>query len=194
MFTGIVEQIGTVEAKDSRLISVRSSYSDLALGESVAVSGVCLSVTKVGDGVFSADVSEETASRTSLSLLQPGDRVNLERALLAGSRLGGHFVQGHIDGVGEVESVVRLEGSTEMAIKAPVHLMRYVAEKGSVSIDGVSLTVVSVSADTFSVSLVPITLEATTLGSLDVGSRVNLETDILAKYVESIINVKGKEG
>ncbi|HVE77189.1 MAG TPA: riboflavin synthase [Actinomycetota bacterium] len=187
MFTGLVEQVGIVDACDSSSISIRSRYADLTTGESICVAGVCLSVVTSEGDRFTADVSEETLSRSTLGLLQPGDGVNLERSLLAGARMGGHFVQGHVDGVAEVESVVVLDGSNEVSITAPAHLMRYIAEKGSISVDGVSLTVVSVTPSSFSVSLVPITLETTTLGKLDVGIRVNLETDVLAKYVESII-------
>jgi len=194
MFTGIVEELGEVVAvedrgQDARLV-VRGALvsSDAHPGDSIAVDGVCLTVSELaGDGTFAADVMPESLRRTSLGSLVVGARVNLERALAVGGRYGGHVVQGHVDGVGRV---LRREPGPrwdEVEIGIPPGLARYVAEKGSIAVSGVSLTVTHVSDDAFGVSLIPTTLAHTTLGTLAVGAPVNLEVDVLAKYAERLL-------
>jgi len=198
MFTGIVEEIGTVEmlevaGQDARL-RVRGPLvvSDARLGDSIAVSGVCLTVTELpGDGTFVADVMPETLRRTALGDLDVASTVNLERALQVGGRYGGHVVQGHVDGVGAVRSRTPGPRWDDVEIELDPSLARYVAEKGSVTVSGVSLTVTHVGDDSFGVSLIPTTLEATTLGALAVGARVNLEVDVLAKYTERLLTTAG---
>jgi riboflavin synthase len=198
MFTGIVEEIGTVEmlevtGQDARL-RVRGPLvvSDARLGDSIAVSGVCLTVTELpGDGSFVADVMPETLRRTALGDLDVAGTVNLERALQVGGRYGGHVVQGHVDGVGTVRSRTPGPRWDDVEIALDPALARYVAEKGSVTVSGVSLTVTHVGDESFGVSLIPTTLEATTLGSLAVGARVNLEVDVLAKYTERLLATAG---
>ena len=193
MFTGIVEEVGTVLAvdrtgQDARL-TLRGPLvtSDTPLGGSIAVDGVCLTVTQVADGTFTVDAMPETMRRTALGDLRPGDTVNLERAVPVTGRLDGHIVQGHVDGVGEV--LERSPGPRwdDVVVSLPEGLARYVAEKGSIAISGVSLTVTSVGPDRFGVSLIPTTLAATTWGRLTVGDRVNLEVDVIAKYVERML-------
>lgn len=201
MFTGIVEELGTVVAleagggaqADARL-RVRGELvtSDAHLGDSIAVSGVCLTVAELpGDGTFVADVMPETLRRSALGALVVGDRVNLERALAVGGRYGGHVVQGHVDGVGVVRSRRPGPRWDDVEIGLDPALARYVAEKGSVAVSGVSLTVTHVGDDVFGVSLIPTTLEVTTLGSLAPGAAVNLEVDVLAKYTERLLATSG---
>jgi riboflavin synthase len=189
MFTGLVETTGRIVAlEDGRLrVEVRPPL-ELAEGDSIAVNGVCLTATTLGDGGgFAADVMGETLRRSSLGGLEPGDPVNLELPLRADGRLGGHIVQGHVDGVGTIESVEE-DGIARMArVTAPEELLRYVVEKGSIAVDGVSLTVGAVDDEGFSISLVPETLERTTLGGLSRGKKVNLEVDLLAKYMEKLV-------
>jgi len=189
VFTGLVQDLGTVTAVDASDDGVRVAVAtglELAEGDSVAVNGVCLTATRVGDGGFRADVMNETLQRSSLAGLEPGSRVNLELPLRAADRLGGHFVQGHVDGVGGVWDF-RDEGfSRVVTIGVPVELMRYVVEKGSITVDGVSLTVSALGDDWLQVSLIPETLERTILGEIGVGQPVNLEVDVLAKYVERL--------
>jgi riboflavin synthase len=189
VFTGLVQDLGTVTAVDASDDGVRLAVAtglELAEGDSVAVNGVCLTATAVGDGGFRADVMNETLQRSSLAGLEPGARVNLELPLRAADRLGGHFVQGHVDGVGGVWDF-RDEGfSRVVTIGVPVELMRYVVEKGSITVDGVSLTVSALGDDWLQVSLIPETLERTILGEIGVGQPVNLEVDVLAKYVERL--------
>jgi len=182
MFTGIVEQVGEVQSAGTRLAVRTPLASELERGDSIAVNGVCLTAVDIGDERFEADVMEETLVRSSLGRLQAGDRVNLELALRVGDRLGGHFVQGHVDATGRIETIDQRDHSRVVRIGAPPDLMRYVVEKGSIAVDGVSLTVVEVDAKGFSVSLIPETLERTTLGSAAEGDPVNLEVDMLAKY------------
>jgi len=196
MFTGIVEEVGEVLAvelldggTDSRL-HVRGPLvsSDAGLGDSIAVSGVCLTVTSLaGDGTFTADVMPETLRHTTLGALEPGSRVNLERSLRADSRLGGHVVQGHVDGVGTVRSRTPGPRWDDVVVELPRDLARLVARKGAITVDGVSLTVTDVGEDWFGVSLIPTTLEVTTLGAAAPGTRVNLETDVLAKYTQRLL-------
>lgn len=160
---------------------------EVAVGDSVAVNGACLTVVTVGDSEVVFEAVPETVSRTTIGRLKPGDAVNLESSLRAGKMIGGHFVQGHVDGIGQVESVRDLGRSSEMRITAPRDILRYVVEKGSIAVDGVSLTVVECDDSGFSVALIPHTLGTTTLGRRKPGDSVNLETDILGKYVEKIV-------
>jgi riboflavin synthase len=185
MFTGIIESTGKVVGKHPQL-EIAAPTGDLTPGESIAVNGVCVTVTSASEESFTADLSEETLERSSLGSLDEGARVNLERPMAAGGRFGGHVVQGHVDGIGRVSGLRRMAGSTEMSIWTSRDLMRYVVEKGSIAVDGVSLTVTSIKADEFSVSLIPHTLEATNLGDRREGDQVNIEVDILAKYVEKL--------
>jgi riboflavin synthase len=182
MFTGIVEQIGEVRSGGARLAVRTPLATELERGDSIAVNGVCLTAVDIDANGFEADVMEETLVRSSLGRLQAGDHVNLELALRVGDRLGGHFVQGHVDSTGRIESIEQREHSRVLRIGAPPELMRFVVEKGSIAVDGVSLTVVDVEPKAFSVSLIPETLERTTLGSVSEGDPVNLEVDMLAKY------------
>ena len=182
MFTGLVEQMGEVQRGGARL-SVRTPLAaELERGDSIAVNGVCLTAVEISDASFEADVMEETLVRSTLGRLTAGEHVNLELALRVGDRLGGHFVQGHVDAAGQVERVEQREHSRVLRIAAPPEILRYVVEKGSIAVDGVSLTVVDVDSRGFSVSLIPETLERTTLGSATEGDPVNLEVDMLAKY------------
>ena len=186
MFTGLVEATGTVRALERNgsgaQLEVDVALDELAPGDSVAVNGVCPTATRAEAGGFAADVVEETLERSSLGGLAHGDRVNLELALRADARLGGHFVQGHVDGTGTVKHL--REG--RLCVGAAPALLRYVVEKGSIAIEGVSLTVAAVDDDGFEVALIPETLERTTLGELGPGAPVNLEVDLLAKYVEKL--------
>ena len=193
MFTGIVEELGEVVARadltDAARLTVRGPLvtSDVAAGDSIAVNGVCLTVVDAEDGCFSADVMQETLRRSALGALTAGSPVNLERAVRLQDRLGGHLVQGHVDGTGSVLAVQPAEHWTVVTFSLPADLARYVVEKGSITVDGVSLTVSAVGHTEFSVSLIPTTLERTTLGSKGVGDPVNLEVDITAKYVEKLL-------
>ena len=193
MFTGIVEERGTVasieQLTNAARVAIRGSVvlSDVRAGDSIAVNGVCLTVVDLGPDYFTADVMEETLKRSSLDAVSAGSEVNLERAARLDSRLGGHLVQGHVDGTGEVLAIEPDAHWTAMRISLPVDLVRYVVEKGSITVDGVSLTVVAVDDEAFSVSLIPTTLAETTLGSRQVGDRVNLEVDAIAKYVERLM-------
>jgi riboflavin synthase len=188
VFTGLVQSTGTVAAlRDGRLAVDAELAAQLAVGDSIAVNGVCLTATAVSAEGFTADVMEETLRRSSLGALAPGAPVNLELALRAADRLGGHFVQGHVDGVGTVRDV-REEGFARViAVEAEPGVLRYLVEKGSIAVDGVSLTVSALEEDAFAVSLIPETLERTTLGRVLPGNEVNLEVDVLAKYVERLI-------
>jgi len=185
VFTGLVQETATVAGLGGGRLRLESQL-ELADGDSVAVNGVCLTATAVGDDGFDADVMPETLQRSSLGGLVPGDRVNVELPLRAGDRLGGHVVQGHVDGTGTVGSVSDEGFARLVRVSAPAELLRYVVEKGSIAVDGVSLTVFDVDDEGFSVSLIPETRERTTLGSAVPGRTVNLEVDILAKYVEKL--------
>ena len=187
MFTGLVEQMGEVRKAGARLSVATPLTAELERGDSIAVNGVCLTAVDIDDGTFEADVMEETLARSALGRLAAGDRVNLELALRVGDRLGGHFVQGHVDATGTVESIEDLAHSRRVRIAAPPDLLRYVVEKGSIAVDGVSLTVADVEGDGFTVSLIPETLERTNLGEAALGRSVNLEVDVLAKYVEKLV-------
>jgi riboflavin synthase len=195
MFTGIVQGVGTVRAIEPRggdvtlvFDTAEVSLADIELGGSIAVSGVCLTATRFDASSFAADVSRETLSLTTLGDQVVGSRVNLEKALRAGQALGGHYVTGHVDGVGELLSRHDDARSVRMEFRVPRELARYVARKGSICIDGVSLTVNGATADRFDVNLVPHTLAVTTLGALQSGHRVNLEVDIIARYVERMMH------
>lgn len=197
MFTGIVEELGEVVGKenlgDAARLVIRGPIvtSDAGHGDSIAVNGVCLTVVDVlADGSFSADVMDETLNRSSLRGVDVGARVNLERAAAINSRLGGHIVQGHVDGTGHVISRTPSEHWTVVRIALPAALSRYVVEKGSITVDGVSLTVSGLGDDWFEVSLIPTTLDLTTLGRSEVGAPVNLEVDVIAKYVERLLAKK----
>ncbi|MGH3646192.1 MAG: riboflavin synthase [Micromonosporaceae bacterium] len=200
MFTGIVEELGAVlertasAAGASLTVSGPLVVSDVKHGDSIAVNGVCLTVREHDPvaGSFVADVMGETLQRTTIGELAAGDPVNLERAATLGTRLGGHLVQGHVDGVGRIAE--RTGGERDdIRIQTPPGLSRYLVEKGSITVDGVSLTVVEVTGDWFSVSLIPTTLQATTLGSRVVGDHVNLEVDVIAKYVERLVQHSDSE-
>ena len=191
MFTGIVEELGEVvevAAGPTTRVTVRGPLvsSDASPGDSIAVSGVCLTVVDVAGGTFAVDVVAETMARSSLDGLAAGDAVNLERAATLATRLGGHLVQGHVDGTG---TLLARGPAGEVRIGVPAGLSRYLVEKGSVAVDGVSLTVVEAGAESFTVALIPTTLAVTTLGRTPVGGRVNLEVDVVAKYVERLLGV-----
>jgi riboflavin synthase len=197
VFTGIVEELGEIVGKEELTDAARFTVkgpvvtSDAGHGDSIAVNGVCLTVVDVlADGAFTADVMQETLNRSSLQRLEVGSRVNLERAASLGSRLGGHLVQGHVDGTGTVASRSPSENWTVVRVAMPTSVARYVVEKGSITVDGVSLTVSGLGEDSdghwFEISLIPTTLELTTLGRSAVGTPVNLEVDVIAKYVERL--------
>jgi len=191
VFTGLVQDKALVAAVERNgggvRLTVETSVAPIARGDSVSVNGVCLTAVETGGGRFSAEVMEETLRRSALAGLSEGDRVNVEPAVAAGAPMGGHIVQGHVDGLGEVEDV-REEGFARVVrIAAPVDILRYVVEKGSIAVDGVSLTVSAVDRGWFEVSLIPETLERTTLGEAATGRKVNLEVDVVAKYVEKLV-------
>jgi riboflavin synthase len=194
VFTGLIADLGTVTAVDATPDGVRLAVAsrlagELAEGDSVAVNGVCLTATSVSADGFAADVMRESLRRSSLAGVAPGGRVNLELPLRATDRLGGHVVQGHVDGVGTVREAGDDGFARVLTIEAPAELLRYVVEKGSIAVDGVSLTVSALQEDGFSVSLIPETLERTNLGAAGPGQTVNLEVDVLAKYVEKLVRV-----
>lgn len=195
MFTGIIEAVGTLSAitrrGDEAHVRIAAGDLDLAgvkIGDSIAVSGVCLTVTARGGNAFEADLSGETLARTTFRRRRAADKVNLEKALALGERLGGHLVSGHVDGIGRVHAREAQGGSAAVTLEAPCALSRYIAEKGSVCVDGVSLTVNHVDGARFAVNLVPHTLEVTTLGGLRAGDEVNLEVDLLARYLERLLS------
>jgi riboflavin synthase len=192
MFTGLVADLGRVTAVDATADGVRLAVEtalapEIAEGDSVAVNGVCLTATAIAGGRFTADVMHETLRRSSLAEVAEGAPVNLELPLRASDRLGGHVVQGHVDGLGTIRAIEEDGFSRVVEIAAPAETLRYVVEKGSIAVDGISLTVASVTADTFSVALIPETLERTNLGAAAPGQPVNLEVDVLAKYVEKLV-------
>lgn len=196
MFTGIVEQIGVVAESATNVSGIRLvisavGLSEMGIGASIAVNGVCLTAVDVDDRTISVDVVPETISRTNVGNLVAGSKVNLERSMLAGGRFDGHVVQGHVDGVGQVEEVESDDGGTLMTISVDDSLLRYVVEKGSITVDGVSLTVADVGQSGLTVALIPHTLEVTTLGLRNKGDTVNLEMDVLAKYVERLMGYRG---
>ena len=194
MFTGIIRELGRVAEVDGEADARRfriegpTTASQLSVGDSVSVDGCCLTATDIEDGHFAVTAVPETLSRTTLGGLAAGDEVNLESATRAGEPLGGHYVQGHVDGVGRVESVEPEEEGARMRISAPPELLRYTVEKGSIAVGGVSLTIAALRDGAFEVALVPHTLEQTTLGRAQPGDAVNIEVDILAKYVEKLVD------
>ena len=193
MFTGIIEETGTVRSITSRsagtaiCIHAEKVLEGTAVGDSIAVNGVCLTVTSLSDGAFTADVMPETVRLTSLARLFPGAKVNLERAMSPSGRLGGHIVSGHVDGCGRVDAIVPDGIAKRVTISLEAPLLKYIARKGSVTLDGVSLTVVAADDRSFAVSLIPQTRSATTLGELRTGSIVNVEVDLLARYIERLL-------
>jgi riboflavin synthase len=198
MFTGIVSELGEVEAVDSstdgaRLRVSAELASELAEGDSVAVSGACLTATSVADGAFEADVMHQTLELTTLGELEPGSSVNLELPLRASDRLGGHVVQGHVDGTGTVSEVSDDGFAKRVRVELPDELLPYVVEHGSIAIEGVSLTIAGLSDEVVEVSLIPETLERTTLGGLEAGDRVNVECDVFARYVQRQLSPLNKE-
>jgi riboflavin synthase len=195
VFTGLISDLGRVSsversADGARLRIEASSAAELHEGDSVAVNGVCLTATEVDGGSFSAEAMNETLSRTSLRALDGGATVNLELPLRAGDRLGGHVVQGHVDGLGTIAARDEDGFAVRVRVQAPDDVLRYVVQKGSIAVDGVSLTVAELDDRSFTVSLIPETLERTNLGSATVGTPVNLEVDVLAKYVEKAVNAR----
>lgn len=199
MFTGIVDQIGVIKSLQkgvcSAVITVEAEalMDDLHIGDSIAVNGVCLTVTAFSQGTFLADVMHETFNRSSLAALRPGSHVNLERAMRADGRFGGHIVAGHVDGIGTIAGIERDDNAIWYRVKAEDAIMRYIVEKGSVAIDGISLTVAKVYEDAFSVSIIPHTAGNTILGEKRVGDVVNLENDIIGKYVEKLLGTEKKD-
>ena len=199
MFTGIVEELGRVASirheGPSAVLNIEAPYvlSDAHIGDSIAVNGVCLTVTSIKGSVFSADCMHETLRRSSLGELRAGSSVNLERAMSAQGRFGGHIVSGHIDGCGTIAKIERDANAVWFTVKASDAIMRYVVEKGSICIDGISLTVAALTKDSLSVSVIPHTMEVTNLGTKAVGSTVNLECDIIGKYVEKLMQPASAE-
>jgi len=197
MFTGLVQALGTVRSVRSagtgRAIWVETDFPELSLGESIAHDGVCLTVEALESRAFQVTAGEETLKRTTLSEYAPGIRVHLERALLPTDRLGGHFVTGHVDGIGRIVRVDRRPGFIEIEVALPAALADFFVEKGSVTLDGVSLTVNHVAGSEFDVNLIPHTLEATTLNELKAGVKVNLEIDLIARYVERMMRAEKEQ-
>ncbi|HFD12540.1 MAG TPA: riboflavin synthase [Crenotrichaceae bacterium] len=199
MFTGIIQSIGGIKSQQLRDGDYRFTIQlgeleeqNIAIGDSIAVSGVCLTVISLENGCFTADVSVETLSRTTLGQLSYGSQVNLELALTPQSRLGGHFVSGHVDGIGQVKSRSGDARSERFVIQSPENIIHYIAEKGSICVEGVSLTVNGVNDDTFDVNIIPHTLAVTTMGGLQVGHQVNLEVDLLARYLERLMSARNQ--
>ena len=199
MFTGIVEEIGTIKGmtkgRHSAILTIAAKkvLEDAHVGDSIAVNGVCLTVTSFGADCFTADVMHETLNRSALSQLRSGSRVNLERAMAADGRFGGHIVSGHIDGTGTIRSYRREENAVRVTIETKPEILRLIVEKGSICIDGISLTVAGVTEDAFSVSIIPHTGEETTLLRHEPGAQVNLENDVVGKYVERLMNFASAE-
>ena len=192
MFTGIVEEIGTVKSVQSKVITIEASkiFDDLHLGDSVAVNGTCLTVSSFDNKIFNADVTQETLNRTNLGSLKKGSKVNLERAMTLIGRFGGHIVSGHIDGVGSIKSMKKDDNAIILTIEVSKHLMKYIVEKGSVAVDGISLTVASLTDNTFSIAVIPHTLKETVLYYKKEGDKVNIENDVIGKYVERLLTFK----
>lgn len=193
MFTGIVEELGKVRAirKSSAgaelIITVSEAMDDLKIGDSIAINGVCLTITSADKKCFQADVMPETLKKTNLGRLAPREKVNLERSLRLSDRVGGHLVSGHIDGLGTISKKLREGRATILSISAPPSVLKYIVRKGSIAVDGVSLTVADISNSTFTVSVIPHTAEGTTLGFKGPGSKVNLEVDLTGKYLEKLV-------
>ncbi|MCR5099848.1 MAG: riboflavin synthase [Butyrivibrio sp.] len=198
MFTGIIEEKGKLIEKQihgnsgSLRIAASKVLEKTKIGDSIAVNGVCLTVTTLGDGFFTADVMAETIRRSSLGSLMPGAHINLERAMAADGRFGGHIVSGHIDGTGEIASMTKEENATLISIKADSKILNLIVEKGSITIDGISLTVALVSKEDFTVSIIPHTGDVTTLMERKVGDQVNLENDLVGKYVQKLLGISNE--
>ncbi|MCT4607076.1 MAG: riboflavin synthase [Marinisporobacter sp.] len=196
MFTGLVEEIGIIESilKGSKsakiLIKATKVLEKVSLGDSIATNGVCLTVTSFTNDTFSVDVMAETMRKSNLNSLKPGDKVNLERALRLGDRLGGHLVSGHVDGIGTIKAFKKEDNAIWVSIKAPSSILKYIIQKGSIAIDGISLTVAYVDDEIFKVSIIPHTKDATTLLTKNIGTLVNLECDMIGKYVEKLLAFK----
>ncbi|MCP3673160.1 MAG: riboflavin synthase [Gammaproteobacteria bacterium] len=195
MFTGIIEATGTIAGMQDRqgdsLLQISSSdldMSDVQLGDSIAVNGVCLTVIKLTDSGFTADVSAETLARSCFQHYKVGSAVNLEKAMLANSRLGGHMVSGHVDGIGEIVDRFQDARSWRFKVKAPKEIAHYIAEKGSITIDGISLTINDIEGSAFGVNIVPHTIASTNMGTFQVGTKVNLEVDLIARYLERLLS------
>ncbi len=199
MFTGIVEEVGTIKeikkGSKSAILTIKGDVvtKDSKLGDSIAVNGVCLTVTSLSGNIFTADVMAETMRRTSLGELSAGSKVNLERAMAANGRFGGHIVSGHIDGTGTIQNFLREDNAVWVTIGAETKILKYIIEKGSIAIDGISLTVAYVDDSCFKVSIIPHTASETTLLTKKVGDVVNLENDVVGKYVEKLLGYKDKE-
>ncbi len=193
MFTGIIEEIGTLKMithkPKSAQLTIKASHvlNETKLGDSIATNGVCLTVVDKGNDTFTVDVMHQTLNNSNLALLKQGDPLNLERALKLSDRLGGHLVQGHVDGTGTITAITQDDIAYWLSIKAPEEVMKYIIEKGSIAIDGVSLTVASLTKDTFSVSIIPHTAQETTLLNKTRGAKVNLENDLIGKYTERLL-------
>lgn len=196
MFTGIIEEVGRIVSVQRRaqhaVLNIRGPKvcSDVAIGDSVAVNGVCLTVTSIRGDIFTADVSAETLRRTTLDRVTTGQPVNLELAMRLGDRFGGHIVQGHVDGVGTIKAIEPEGGSHRFVVAGPPEVMRYIIEKGSIAVDGISLTVAGFDAETFWIAVIPQTLKETNLSRAKPGTQVNLEVDVLAKYVERMLALR----
>jgi len=199
MFTGIIEELGTIEkferSREPSLITIRAEKASRGLktGDSVSVDGACLTVVRVNGRLFSAEAVKETIGRTTLGLRKPGDRVNIEGALIAGSKVSGHFVTGHVDGTGQIGSISEDNGQIAVEIKAGKDILDGIVAKGSVAVDGISLTVGDIKPDSFSVYIIPYTAKMTTIGMRKAGDRVNIETDVLGKYIGRHSDGDGKE-
>ena len=189
MFTGIVEEVGTVvEASAHRMaFEATITLEGVAIGDSIAVNGACLTVVELSDSTFAVDLSDETIARTALGSLEAGSPVNLERALMPTSRMGGHFVQGHVDGVGTITELTGTPDARILSIDCPSSVERYIVEKGFITVDGISLTITNVDGSTFSIAVIPYTWDHTVLGSKSLGDPVNLEVDVIAKYVAKYV-------
>ena len=196
MFTGIIEEVGTIKqiarGQHSAVLTIQAQtvLEGTKLGDSIAVNGICLTVTRLLEDAFTADVMHETLNRSSLSRLTVGDAVNLERAMAANGRFGGHIVAGHVDGVGTISNIRRDDTAVWYTVQAAPAILRYVVEKGSITIDGISLTVAAVERDNFSVSVIPHTAAETTLSGKKIGDAVNLENDMVGKYIEKFVQTK----
>lgn len=190
MFSGIVEEVGKVRSYDLSRMTVEASkvLQDLKVSDSISVAGVCLTVVELGDGLFTVETVPETVDRSNFASLKPGNGVNLERALALGDRIGGHMVQGHVDGRGEIVSVIDEGNSVRIRFSCESDVLRYIVEKGFITVDGTSLTVTAVYDDGFEVAIIPFTLEHTTLNERAIGDNVNIEVDVTAKYVERLVS------
>lgn len=189
MFTGIIEEIGTVKSIKSKAITIEADkiFGDLKLGDSVAVNGTCLTVSSFSNKIFNADITSETLNRTNLGDLKSGFKVNLERALTLNGRLGGHIVSGHVDGIGIIKNISQNSKDIILTVEVPFDLMKYIIEKGSVAVDGISLTIAEVNKNNFSIALIPHTFKETSLYYKKEGDKVNIENDIIGKYVEKLL-------